>query len=178
MPRKYKPKPKPTIPNLKGERWIEIYDYPNYVISNMGRIKNVRRGNLVKPADDGSGYLVVGLFYNGKRNTKRVARLVWNSFNQCDCAETIDHINRDKSDNRLKNLRCVTMAENRENKINDNVKNKYNLTDDIRGEIAQKLLTGEWTTWTVLKKYGLPTKYSRNVRSRGSWNKYIPNEEL
>jgi phosphoribosylanthranilate isomerase len=178
MPRNYTPKPKPLIPNLRGERWIEIYGFPNYQISNMGRIKNVRRGNLVKLSDDGSGYLVVGLFYNKKRHMKRVARLVWNSFSQCDCAETIDHINRNKGDNRLKNLRCITMKENNENKKRENPKNKYNLTDEIKGEIAHKLQTKEWTTWTVMKKYGIPTKYTRSVRSRGSWNKYIQNEEL
>jgi hypothetical protein len=70
------------------------------------------------------------------------------------------------------------MKENNDNKKRENPKNKYNLTDEIKGEIAHKLQTKEWTTWTVMKKYGIPTKYTRSVRSRGSWNKYIPNEEL
>lgn len=178
MSRKYIPKPKPIIPDLPGEEWENIYGFPNYLISNMGRIKNIRRGNLVKDHDDGDGYRIVGLFYNGRRSVKRLARLVWNTFNNCDCALTIDHKNRNKDDNRLENLRCVTLKEQFQNKEVVPSKNKYNLTDEIKGEIAKGLRDGTMTTWTVRTKYGLPMKYTRNVKKRGSWNKYIQDENV
>ena len=181
MSRKYRPKPKPNIPDLEGEEWMEIYGFPNYLISNMGRVKNIRRGNLVKDHDDGDGYRIIGLFYQGRRSVKRLARLVWNTFNNCDCDLTIDHINRDKEDNRLENLRCITLKEQFENKDNkhDGPKsNKYNLTNEQRAEIAQGLLDGSLTTWKVRGKFGLPMKYTRNVRNRGSWKKYIQDETI
>lgn len=173
MARNYKPKPKIEIPDLEGEIWTEVYGFPNYEISNYGRVKNIRRGNLVKPSDDGQGYYFVGLYYEGKRSIKRVARLVYDSFSDTPCNLTIDHINRQKNDDRYSNLRCITNRENIENKEKVIKNNKYNLTNELRGEIAKKILTGEWTTWTVKKKFGIPMKYTRNVKKRGSWNKFI-----
>jgi hypothetical protein len=178
MSKYYKPKAKPVIPDLEGEIWGEVYDYPNYLVSNMGRVKNIRRGNLVKPCDDGAGYDVVYLFTNKKKYCKRVARLVWNTFNNCNCDLTIDHINQQKKDNRLSNLRCVSSEVQAENRTLPKIKNKYNLTNEIRGIIAKGLLDGTMTTWTIMKQYGLPLKYTRSVRQRGSWNKYIPDETV
>lgn len=173
MPKNYKPKPRIEVEDLEGEIWTEMSGFPNYIVSNMGRIRNNRRGNLVKYVDDGQGYDVVNLYFNKVKYTKRVARLVYNSFVDCACGLTIDHINKDKKDNRLSNLRCVSQKVNSNNRDIVKIKNKYNLTNEIRGEIAKKLQTGEWTTWTIYKQFGLPMKYTRNVRKRRSWEKYI-----
>lgn len=173
MPRNYKRKQRVEVPDLEGEVWVEAFEFPNYLVSNMGRVKNYKRGTLVKLLDDGQGYYLVSLYHNGKRHMKRVARLVYTSFNDCGCGLTIDHINKDKKDNRVHNLRCVTQKENSDNRDAIKIKNKYNLTNELRGLIASKLQSGEWTTWTIYKQFGIPMKYSRNVRKRGSWLKHI-----
>lgn len=60
---------------MMREVWksIDGYDYP-YEISSQGRVLGVR--GLMKPYDNGYGYLVVELRKDGKRKHLRVHRLV------------------------------------------------------------------------------------------------------
>lgn len=41
--------------------WKRIRDHPNYEVSSMGAVRNIRTGNSLKPYDDGYGYLRVKL---------------------------------------------------------------------------------------------------------------------
>ena len=47
------------------EIWKKIEDY-DYVVSNFGRIKNLKNNNLLKPQDNRNGYLKVCLSKHGK----------------------------------------------------------------------------------------------------------------
>lgn len=46
------------------EIWKKIEDY-DYVVSNFGRIKNLKNNNLLKPQDNRNGYLKVCLSKHG-----------------------------------------------------------------------------------------------------------------
>jgi hypothetical protein len=58
------------------------------------------------------GYMVVYLSVRGKRRKLKVHRIVMSVFNGANDKMQIDHINGDKSDNRVKNLEYVTCEEN------------------------------------------------------------------
>ena len=61
---------------------------------------------------DKDGYLVSYYFYAGKRKCIRFHRIVMNAQpHQC-----IDHINKNKADNRKQNLRCCSRIENDRNR--------------------------------------------------------------
>ena len=55
---------------MKKEEWKEITGYPNYMVSNMGRVKSLNynhtgREKILKPSVDKRGYLQVVLYqYN------------------------------------------------------------------------------------------------------------------
>jgi len=66
--------------------------------------------------DNGRGYLVTGI--NGK--TYKVHRVIF-LMHKGYLPKTLDHINGDRSDNRLENLRAVTRSQNQHNrKLNKN----------------------------------------------------------
>lgn len=52
-----------------NEEWNLIKDYPSYLISNMGRVKNLITGNILKGTKNAYGYIVHRLYTydeNGK----------------------------------------------------------------------------------------------------------------
>lgn len=95
------------------ETWKNIEGYEGlYQISDMGNVKNLISGKILKPFSDEKGYLRVNLFKDKKGKTFRVHRLVAQAFipNPNNKA-TVDHINTIKNDNRVSNLRWFTQKE-------------------------------------------------------------------
>ena len=92
----------------------EIKGYPNYLIYSDGRVfSKFGKGRFRKLVLDKDGYQVVKLV----DKTVKVHRLVAEHFiYNYDDKPDVDHINRDRSDNRVKNLRWVTKSENSQNK--------------------------------------------------------------
>ena len=43
------------------EEWKLITAYPNYELSNLGRIRNIKYGRILKPISYQNGYLVIWL---------------------------------------------------------------------------------------------------------------------
>ena len=84
------------------EIWKDIEGYPDYRISNYGRVMSLKRGlkRVLKPQKDKDGYLICSLWENRKGKTLKIHRLVAEAFlpNQGNKPE-IDHINTDKTDN-------------------------------------------------------------------------------
>ena len=92
------------------EHWKVVKGHNNYEVSDMGRIRNVRTGRILKPFDSGNGYLRIDL---GRGCRVKVHRLIALAF--CGPRRrrpVVNHKNRDKHDNRACNLEWVTYAQN------------------------------------------------------------------
>ncbi len=101
---------------------IEI-DYPNYMISCLGRVKNTVRNKVLKPTMDNMGYYTVKLSHKGVAKTFRVHQLVANAFLEepDDPTQTfVDHINNVRTDNNVGNLRWTTQQQNNMNRVKQN----------------------------------------------------------
>ena len=101
------------------EYWIEVKGHPRYRVSTLGRVKCVDyRGTgkekICKLNKGGSGYLLV--YIDGFM--KYVHRIVAESFipNQEQKPE-VEHINTNKVDNRIDNLKWVSHKENQNNPL-------------------------------------------------------------
>ena len=116
------------------EIWKDVKGFEGlYQISNFGNVKSVDRiskhskgdltlkGRILKPINIGKGYLGVALSKNGKVKNHYIHRLVAEAFiNNNENKPCIDHINGNRTDNRVNNLRWVNATENMNNPITTN----------------------------------------------------------
>lgn len=98
--------------NPNCEYWKVIEGY-NYFVSTYGRIENGSTGRILKPGINNHGYYYVNLCKNGKYKSFKTHRLVAEAFiENPDDKVCIDHINNDKLNNNVTNLRWATHSEN------------------------------------------------------------------
>ena len=84
---------------------------PVYFADEEGNI--YRNDKMMSPVDNGLGYKQIKLRLNGSRYNRYIHRLIWETFNgSIPDGYEINHINHDKSDNRLVNLELVTHSDN------------------------------------------------------------------
>lgn len=160
------------------EIWKPIIGYEGlYEVSNYGRIisfkKNVKR--ILKLQKDKDGYLICGLWNNNKCKTIKIHRIVAEAFiTNPENKPEIDHINTDRTDNRVENLKWVTPKENRNNPISlDKIrKHRYKFPKNRNNPRSSAVLQydkdgnflKEWNTITEAEKY-CSGKISTNISS-------------
>lgn len=84
-----------------------------YEVSNLGNVKGMKTGKILKPGKTIHGYLHVTLCKDGKTKCLSIHRLVWRAFNgEIPPGLEVNHINEEKTDNRLCNLNLMTHKEN------------------------------------------------------------------
>ena len=98
--------------------FCNLLDYDNYIIYDNGTVQNKKTKRILKKSLDTSGYYKVNLYKNGKRKTFRIHQLVAKHFIPNPMLKGyIDHIDQNRLNNNVSNLRYVTNQENCFNRI-------------------------------------------------------------
>jgi hypothetical protein len=86
------------------ELWVAVNGFPNYQVSNYGRVVN-KRGRELRARVDDSGFCNVALYDNGFRRDVGVHRLVAQAFFVDYHADVeVYHLNDNREDNAVLNL--------------------------------------------------------------------------
>jgi hypothetical protein len=94
------------------DEFVDIPGYPGYKANRLGQVKG-KRGWILSPCVNTSGYPQCCILLDGRQLSIEVHRLVAFAFipNPDNLAE-VDHINKNKTDNRVENLRWLSKADN------------------------------------------------------------------
>ena len=111
-----------TQDELANEVWRGIVGFPRYEVSNLGRVRSIsymRTGNVkILKQYKKVGYFQVCLMLNGRANYRQIGRLVALTFiPNPENKPCVDHIDTNKENNRVENLRWVTYKENMNNPL-------------------------------------------------------------
>lgn len=114
-----------NVKYLINEKWFPIVGYEDlYEVSNYGRVRslNYRKKGVRKVLKCHARlgyYIKTSLVKNGVRKYYRVHRLVVQAFlpQPMEGQKQVEHINTDKRDNRVQNLRWVSPKGNMANEL-------------------------------------------------------------
>jgi len=160
------------------EVWKPIDGFDGYFVSSFGQVRSERRNKvtILKQQLLKTGYLFVGLSREGKGNSKKVHRLVAETFLGKKDGLHVNHIDGNKLNNKLSNLEWITGTENLchryllngRKRIGCRLNKKMNLFEAWITINKKEKLIGRFETEdescaayiVALKEHGIPNKYT------------------
>lgn len=108
---------------LDGEEFKQLNDYPDYFVSNCGRVYSTKTHRFIGSPNKKTGYFMVSLTKGRRSVSKYIHHLVVEYFGEPKPADDpergpyeLDHQDKHKDNNRIENLRWVVHQENLENR--------------------------------------------------------------
>lgn len=173
------------------EEWRPIVGYEKYYeVSNFGRIRSLdrvirrktsvlnekRTGRVLRPGDNGKGYLLIHLSVGGKTTRKYMHRAVGVAFlkKESSLQNQINHKDGNKANNFVKNLEWITASGNQNHAFATGLASTGNgykcRTRKEVFEIRELHKTG-LTFVEIAKKYKMdPTNVSKIIKKRSFKN--------
>lgn len=131
------------------EIWKEIKGYPNYMVSNMGRVKSLNynhtgREKIMKPSVSKRGYLLICLHKNRKVKYFKVHRLVAQAFiSNPNNYPQVNHKDENKQNNCAQNLEWCDAKYNSNygtrNKRVAEAKKGIKLSEETKNKISEAI---------------------------------------
>ena len=141
-------------------RDVECPGFPNYKVSNLGKVLNTNTGNFLSGALANRSHRQVLLRNQaGKKRFKYIHRLVKDAFHPKKqfFFDRVDHADRNPENNNLSNLRWSNVVLNSLNNDCENIRqvgNRYRVSLSLLGRRLSKsfLARGEAESWRDVEK--------------------------
>ena len=157
------------------EIWKDIPNYEGvYQVSNLGRVKSLKfgRDKILKPQEDGGGYMQVGLWKEGGVKKLKVHRLVMHLFIGASDLQ-VNHKNGIKTDNCLENLEYCTGSQNVQHAFDIGLSSKgeKHYASKLTRACAERIKYGHqgMTQQEIAKIYGVNKQQVYSIRSGKTW---------
>jgi len=152
------------------DEWKEIPLYENrYLINKEGNIKSLLTNKLLEEniSQKFNTYKSVKLFdKDGKRKGHLIHRLVYQTFNgKINRNMVIDHINQNKQDNSLENLRIITQTENVKNCEKIITNNNLIQTNTNFINISTKYKSYNFSNYEINENGEIKNKHSKILKT-------------
>lgn len=162
------------------EQYCRLKDFPNYAISNWGRIINIKKQTILKGTLRKTGYVFATLYRGDKYSAHSIHRLVAQSFiRNPESLSEVDHIDRCKSNNLVSNLRWSTGTDNMLNRDHNNLKNGLPTSSQYRGVHRKNKNSNRWQCQITIdgekKHIGM---FDSEVEGAKAYNDYIEAHNL
>ncbi len=171
------------------EVWKDIPELKGYETSNTGNVRSKDRlvlnkrtnkfhslkGKEIKKFKNKQGYYRATLSIDGIAKTYLVHKIVWEAFNgPISDGMEINHINEDKTDNRIENLELVTHKENlnwgtRNERVKEKQKNNKTKSKCVLQYSLDGCLVKEWPSLMEIERQ---LGYNHTCISSCCLNKY------
>jgi len=116
------------------EEWRSIKDFPDYAVSNFGRVKSIKTNKIRVLSKNSSGYIKLNLYKNNKEYLKLVHRLVLKTFGDDNNCLFVNHKDGNKENNNISNLEWCTRSENMIHAYKNNLRI---ITEDFRIKMSK-----------------------------------------
>ena len=98
---------------IEVETFVKIDGFEKYEVSNLGKVRNIKSGRVLKPRLQNNGYLMLCLYKNNKQKNLLLHRIVATAFiDNPEGKPQVNHIDENKTNNDLSNLEWCTAREN------------------------------------------------------------------
>jgi hypothetical protein len=149
-----------------------------YLVSDDGRVWSLKSHRLLSHGINGPGYCYINPIVDGRQRPTAVHRLVADAFlHRIPEGYVVDHINGDKRDNRVINLRILTRSANilqhrharRERDLNGI---KFNAATIAK--VKRDLEDGLLSRRQIAERHGLSYSHVQNIASGAQWRHVEP----
>ena len=136
------------------ETFVEIEGFEKYEVSNLGRVRNIKSGRILKPHLNHNGYLKHHLYKHNKLKELFLHRIIAIAFiDNPEEKPQVNHIDENKLNNDLSNLEWCTERENvihgtRTKRVAEKLSQKViqlDLNDNVLNEFESMVQAGQET---------------------------------
>lgn len=155
-------------PSAIEEEWREVVGWPPYRVSSLGRVMG-HNGKILRPRRHSKNYQRIAARCNGRSKDLYIHRMVLEAFvgPPTKDAPEGDHINGDRSDNRLVNLRWLSIKQNRERR--NNPLGEQSVHSKLTKAQVLEIRSAKMIDRHYAEKFGVSRRYVNDVRRGLTW---------